>query len=119
MLFLSCFVMISCTPAGKRLTSWLSFLMSNCDVVTFPLVPMSGVVLDCIDSLSLPSFLLSQKPLLYIINQMNSNYILALEDKKHLNGYFRKQRWIDKDKMLHKATISSGSALFSKTKHGF
>ena len=50
---------------------------------------------------------------------MNSNYILALEDKKHLNGYFRKQRWIDKDKMLHKATISSGSALFSKTKHGF
>ena len=26
------------SPAGKGLTSWLSFLMSNCDVVTFPLV---------------------------------------------------------------------------------
>ena len=26
------------SPAGKRLTSWLSFVMSNCDVVTFPLV---------------------------------------------------------------------------------
>ena len=26
------------TPAGKGLTSWLSFVMSNCDVVTFPLV---------------------------------------------------------------------------------
>ena len=25
------------SPAGKGLTSWLSFVMSNCDVVTFPL----------------------------------------------------------------------------------
>ena len=46
MLFLSCFVVLSCTlfvdalwsPAGKVLTSWLSFVMSNCDVDTFPLV---------------------------------------------------------------------------------
>ena len=26
------------SSAGKVLTSWLSFVMSNCDVVTFPLV---------------------------------------------------------------------------------
>ena len=26
------------SPAGKGLTSWLSFVMSNCDVVTFPSV---------------------------------------------------------------------------------
>ena len=26
------------TPDGKGLTSWLTFVMSNCDVVTFPLV---------------------------------------------------------------------------------
>ena len=26
------------SPAGKGLTCWLSFMMSNCDVVTFPLV---------------------------------------------------------------------------------
>ena len=38
------------SPAWKGLTSWLSFVMSNCDVVTFPLYPGSGVVLDCIDS---------------------------------------------------------------------
>ena len=47
MLFLSCFVMCSwiClfvdalwSPAGKGLTSWLSFVMPNCEVVTFPLV---------------------------------------------------------------------------------
>ena len=51
MLFLSCFVMLSCmsfhaclfvdalwSPAGKGLTSWLLLVMSNCDVVTFPFV---------------------------------------------------------------------------------
>ena len=26
------------SPAGKGLASWLSFVMSDCDVVTFPLV---------------------------------------------------------------------------------
>ena len=26
------------SPAGEALTSWLSFVLSNCDVVTFPLV---------------------------------------------------------------------------------
>ena len=36
------------SPAGKGLTSWLSFVVSYCEFVTFPLV--SGVVLDCIDS---------------------------------------------------------------------
>ena len=46
MLFLSCFVRFHAhlfvdalwSPVGKMLTSWLSFVMSNCDVVTFPLV---------------------------------------------------------------------------------
>ena len=38
------------SPAVKGLTSWLSFVMSNCDAVTFPLNPGSGVVLDCIGS---------------------------------------------------------------------
>ena len=30
------------SPAGKKLTSWFSFVMSNCDVVTFPLVSWVG-----------------------------------------------------------------------------
>ena len=46
MLFLSCllrfharlFVDALWSPDGKGLTYWLSFVMSNCDVVTFPLV---------------------------------------------------------------------------------
>ena len=37
MLFLSC-VYCAFVPAGKELTSWLSFVMSNCDVVTLPLL---------------------------------------------------------------------------------
>ena len=43
---LLCFV----SPAGKGLTSWLSFVVSNFELVTFPLVSWVGVVLDCIDS---------------------------------------------------------------------
>ena len=39
------------SPLGKGLTSWLSFVISNCDVVTFPYgILGSGVGLDCIDS---------------------------------------------------------------------
>ena len=38
------------SPAGKGLTSLLSFVVSYCDVVTFPFYPGSGVVLDCIYS---------------------------------------------------------------------
>ena len=30
------------SPAGKGLTSWLSFVMSSCEVVTFPLVSWVG-----------------------------------------------------------------------------
>ena len=42
-LFLLCFrarrfIDILWSPAGKWLTFWLSFVMSNCEVVTFPLV---------------------------------------------------------------------------------
>ena len=38
------------SPAGKGLTSWLSFVVFICGFVTFLLVSLSGVVLDCIDS---------------------------------------------------------------------
>ena len=42
-LFLLCFRALMSidalwSPAEKGLTSWLSFVMSNCEVVTFPLV---------------------------------------------------------------------------------
>ena len=34
----SLFIVALWSPAGKGLTSWLSFVMSNCEFVTFPLV---------------------------------------------------------------------------------
>ena len=37
-------------PAGKGVTSWVSFVMSNCEVVNFHWYPRLGVVLGCIDS---------------------------------------------------------------------
>ena len=39
-----------CLRHGKGLTSWLSFVVSSCEFVTFPLVSWVRVVLDCIDS---------------------------------------------------------------------
>ena len=45
------FIVALWSPVGKGLTSWLLFVMSNCDFVTFPCVILSQVVvLDCIDS---------------------------------------------------------------------
>ena len=32
------FICASRSPAGKELASWLSFMVSNCEFVTFPLV---------------------------------------------------------------------------------
>ena len=43
------FICALLSPAGKGLTSWLSFVVSNCEFVTLPLVSWVGVVLDCID----------------------------------------------------------------------
>ena len=38
------------SPAGKELTSWLSFVVYNCEFDTLSFNPVSGVVLDCIYS---------------------------------------------------------------------
>ena len=48
------------SPTGKGLTSWLSFVVSDCEFVTFPLVSWAGVVLYCIDSWSLHPYLLTE-----------------------------------------------------------
>ena len=41
------------SPAGKGLTSWLSFVVSTVSLSLSHWYPVSGVVLDCIDSWSL------------------------------------------------------------------
>ena len=59
-MFLFClvFVMSLWSPAGKGLTSWLSFVVSTVSLSLSHLYPGSGVVLDCIDSCSLHPCLL-------------------------------------------------------------
>ena len=34
------FICALLSPAGKELTSWISFVVSYCELVTFPLVPL-------------------------------------------------------------------------------
>ena len=44
------------SPAGKGLTSWLSFVVSSVSLSLSHWYPGSGVVLDCIDSWSLQPY---------------------------------------------------------------
>ena len=44
------FICVSWLPAGKGLTSWLSFVVSSVSLSLSHRYPGSGVVLDCIDS---------------------------------------------------------------------
>ena len=52
------FICASWSPAGKGLTSWLSFVVSSVSSSLSHWYPGSGVVLDCIDSWSLQPYLL-------------------------------------------------------------
>ena len=52
-LFMSCvclYIAALWSPAGKGLTSWLLFMISNCDFVTFSYGILGQVWYDCIDS---------------------------------------------------------------------
>ena len=44
------FICVLWSPAGKGLTSWLSFVVSTVSLSLSHWYPGSGVVLDCIDS---------------------------------------------------------------------
>ena len=45
-----CLYLLCGQPAGKGLTSWLSFVVSSVSLSLSHWYPGSGVVLDCIDS---------------------------------------------------------------------
>ena len=49
------------SPAGKGLTSWLSFVVSTVSLSLSHWYPGSGAVLDCIDSRSLHPYLLCSR----------------------------------------------------------
>ena len=44
------FIFALWSPAGQGLTFWLSFVVSNCEFVTFPLASRVRCGIDCIDS---------------------------------------------------------------------
>ena len=54
------------SPAGKGLTSWLSFVVSSVSLSLSHWYPGSGVVLDCIDSWSLHHYLLLEETFIMI-----------------------------------------------------
>ena len=56
------------SPAGKGLTSWLSFVVSTVSLPLSHWYPGSGLVLDCIDSRSLHPCLLFLNKAIGIIN---------------------------------------------------
>ena len=53
------------SPAGKGLTSWLSFVVSYCEFVTFDRISWVRCGIDCFDSCSLHHYLLFNK---FILN---------------------------------------------------
>ena len=67
------------SPAGKGLTSWLSFVVSTVSLLLSYWYPGSGVVLDCIDSWSLHPYLLWNG----IVTSKNSkNVMIAIVNLK-------------------------------------
>ena len=59
------------SPAGKGLTSWLLFVVSSVSLSLSYWYPGSGVVLDCIDSLSLhPYFTDRSKGVLLFVDRL-------------------------------------------------
>ena len=63
------------SPAGKGLTSWLSFVESSVSLSLSHWYPGSGVVLDCIDSLSLHPYLLLLECAYFLIILLPSDHL--------------------------------------------
>ena len=69
------------SPAGKGLTSWLSFVVSSVSLSLSHWYPGSDVVLDCIDSCSLHHYLL-----FFILLLKYSDAVCSLRVSIHINS---------------------------------
>ena len=65
------------SPAGKGLTSWLSFVVSSVSLSLSHWYPGSGVVLDCIDSWSLHLYLLCCHGLVFDLWSLLANCLFV------------------------------------------
>ena len=71
------------SPAGKGLTSWLSFVVSTVSLSLSHWYPVSGVVLDCIDSWSLHPYLLC-----WVMTHSDRERRMFLSHPHMNNGFF-------------------------------
>ena len=94
------------SPAGKGLTSWLSFVVSAVSLSLPHWYPGSGVVLDCIDSWSLRHYLVL---LVLLTCFLSLFYLFWIWECKHWTGFnirpskIYPPRWF-KSRDLSKAT---------------
>ena len=79
------------SPAGKGLTSWLSFVVSSVSLSLSHWYPGSGVVLDCIDSWSLHHYLLLIRS--YFINPYKPSVIFVGHRQTVQNQIRRHRTW--------------------------
>ena len=76
------------SPAGKGLTSWLSFVVSTVSLSLSHWYPGSGVVLDCIDSWSLHPYLLCK-----MFNKFNNTRARMLDSIYHMTNTLKSNFW--------------------------
>ena len=85
------------SPAGKGLTSWLSFVVSSVSLSLSHWYPGSGVVLDCIDSWSLQPYYFDSLALL------GANWHIKFNVAK---CYFMRVTWhYSHNQILHDYTL--------------
>ena len=81
------------SPAGKGLTSWLSFVVSSVSLSLSHWYPGSGVVLDCIDSWSLQPYYFYLFKTQVKSGYNRANLIICVLRPEHLSGnkYYTRQ----------------------------
>ena len=81
------------SPAGKGLTSWLSFVVSSVSLSLSHWYPGSGVVLDCIDSWSLHHFLPLRGWCMLWLLKVQANCINTISTQTRSNTKIKKLWW--------------------------
>ena len=94
-MFCAClFICALWSPAGKGLTSWLSFVVSSVSLSLSHWYPGSGVVLDCINSWSLHQYLLLEKNVPYSMLSCLLPYFLIMKKKSLVFNFYTKCKLI-------------------------
>ena len=83
------------SPAGKGLTSWLSFVVSSVSLSLSHWYPGSGVVLDCIDSWSLqPYYFKCSRAIKMTFNRFTTIVLVHKSSSQKEVRKNNRKRWI-------------------------